>query len=88
MTGSLPFMGDPVSRPFAQPCWRRPPQPASSVATGAEPVKAAPTGPPTAGPDGPTLTEPTPSAEQSLRSAGPALPTSSQHLTMESPCLH
>jgi Zn-dependent protease with chaperone function len=54
-----------------------------SVATGAEPVKAAPAGPPAAGPDGPTLTEPTPSAERSLRSAGQALPTTRQHPTME-----
>jgi Zn-dependent protease with chaperone function len=46
------------------------------VAPGSEPVKAAPAGPPAAGPDGPTLTEPDPSAEQSLRSAGRALPTS------------
>jgi Zn-dependent protease with chaperone function len=45
------------------------------LAPGSEPVKAAPTGPPTAGPDGPTLTEPDPSAKQSLRSAGRALPT-------------
>jgi Zn-dependent protease with chaperone function len=44
------------------------------VAPGSEPVKAAPAGPPTAGPDGPTLTEPDPCAEESLTSAGPALP--------------
>lgn len=46
-----------------------------AVAPGPEPVKAAPAGPPAAGPDGPTLTEPDPCAEQSLRSAGMALPT-------------
>jgi Zn-dependent protease with chaperone function len=45
------------------------------VAPGSEPVKAAPAGPPAAGPDGPTLTEPDPSAGESLRSAGMALPT-------------
>ncbi len=45
------------------------------LAPGSEPVKAAPPGPPTAWPDGPTLTEPDPSAEPSLRSAGQALPT-------------
>jgi hypothetical protein len=83
MTGSLPFMGDPFSRPFAQPCRRRPTQPVLSVAPGVEPVKAAPAGPPTAGPDGPTLTEPTPSAERSLRSAGRTLPTCQQQRRME-----
>ena len=46
-----------------------------AVAPGPEPVKAAPAGPPAAGPDGPALTEPDPSAEESLRSAGMALPT-------------
>jgi Zn-dependent protease with chaperone function len=45
------------------------------LAPGSEPVKVAPAGPPAAGPDGPTLTEPDPSAERSLRSAGLALPT-------------
>jgi Zn-dependent protease with chaperone function len=45
------------------------------VAPGSEPVKAAPAGPPPAGPDGPTLTEPDPCADQSPRSAGMALPT-------------
>jgi Zn-dependent protease with chaperone function len=45
------------------------------IAPGPEPVKAAPTGPPAAGPDGPTLTEPDPSAGRALRSAGMALPT-------------
>jgi Peptidase family M48 len=35
-----------------------------AVAPGSEPVKAAPTGPPTAGPDGPALTEPDPSADR------------------------
>jgi hypothetical protein len=88
MTVRQPFMGDPVAHTFVQPCWRRPPQHALPVAPGAEPVKAAPAGPPTAGPDGPTLTEPTPSAERSHRSAGPALQTCQQHLTMESPCLY
>src|SRR5271166_326060 len=38
-------------------------------------IKAAPPGPPSAGPDGPALTEPDPSAERSVRSAGMALPT-------------
>jgi Zn-dependent protease with chaperone function len=52
--------------------------PPALVAPGSEPVKAAPAGPPAAGPDGPTLTEPDPSARQSLRSAGRALPTSNQ----------
>jgi len=37
-------------------------QQAVAVAPGSEPVKAAPTGPPAAGPDGPALTEPAPSA--------------------------
>ncbi len=46
-----------------------------AVAPGSDPVKAAPAGPPAAGPDGPALTEPDPSAETSLRSAGMALPT-------------
>jgi Zn-dependent protease with chaperone function len=35
-----------------------------AVAPGPEPVKAAPAGPPAAGPDGPALTEPAPSAEE------------------------
>lgn len=48
------------------------------VATGTEPVKAAPSGPPAAGPDGPTLTEPDPSAKASPMSAGPALPRTGQ----------
>jgi hypothetical protein len=60
---------------FVQPSWRWPPQPVLSVAPGSEPVKVAPAGPPAAGPDGPTLTEPAPSAESSLRSAGRTLPT-------------
>ena len=43
-----------------------------AVAPGPEPVKAAPTGPPAAGPDGPTLTEPAPSAgEHSPRQGEP-----------------
>ncbi len=49
-----------------------------AVAPGSEPVKVAPAGPPAAWPDGPTLTEPDPSAGESLRSAGMALPTCSQ----------
>jgi hypothetical protein len=80
-------VGGTFAHRFAQPQWRRPPQPGLLVAPGAEPVKAAPTGPPTAGPSGPTLTEPDPSAEQSLRSAGKALPTSQQHPILERPCV-
>jgi hypothetical protein len=42
------------------------------VAQGAEPVKAAPAGPPAAGPDGPALTEPAPCAvEHSPRQGQP-----------------
>ena len=52
------------TRPVAEP-----------VAPALEPVKAAPTGPPTAGPDGPALTEPNPSAGRALTSAGKNLPT-------------
>jgi Zn-dependent protease with chaperone function len=54
----------------------------AQVATGAEPVKDAPAGPPAAGPDGPTLTEPAPSAERALRSAGPVLPITRQQQRM------
>jgi len=49
-----------------------------SLAEGPEPVKAAPAGPPAADPDGPTLTEPGPSAREALRSAGRALPTNKE----------
>jgi hypothetical protein len=70
---------------FVQPFRRRAPQPAAPVAPGTEPVKAAPPGPPTAGPDGPTLTEPAPSAEESLRSAGMALPTVSEERGSQCP---
>jgi Zn-dependent protease with chaperone function len=52
--------------------------PPPRVAPGSEPVKAAPAEPPAAGPVGPALTEPDPSAGRSLRSAGMALPTVSQ----------
>jgi hypothetical protein len=53
------------------------------VAPGSEPVKAAPTGP-LRGPDGLTLTEPDPSAERSLTSAGPkALPKIDQNQRLE-----
>ncbi len=45
------------------------------VATGSEPVKAAPMGPLAAGPAGPAVTEPDPSAGRAIRSAGRALPT-------------
>ncbi len=45
------------------------------VAAGSEPVKAAPAGPPAAGPHGPALTEPNPSAGRAIRSAGKNLPT-------------
>jgi hypothetical protein len=48
---------------------------AVQIAPGSEPVKAAPTGPPTAGPDGPAWTEPDPSAGRALTSAGKTLPT-------------
>jgi Zn-dependent protease with chaperone function len=48
------------------------------VAEGPEPVKAAPAGPPSAGPDGPALTEPGPTASRSLTAAGRALPRTSQ----------
>jgi len=83
MSELQPFMGDAFASCFAQPRGRSP-QPGLLVAPGAEPVKAAPPGPPTAGPDGPTLTEPTPSAEQSHRSAGKALPTRQQQPIIES----
>jgi hypothetical protein len=49
------------------------------VAPGAEPVKGAPSGPPSAGPDGPPLTEPAPSAEGLLAPAGWSLPEPGQH---------
>jgi Zn-dependent protease with chaperone function len=46
-----------------------------AVAPGPEPVKAAPAGPPSAGPDGPALTEPVPSAgEHSGRQGRPCRP--------------
>lgn len=48
------------------------------LAEGPEPVKAAPAGPPAAGPDGPALTEPSPSASRSLTAAGRALPRTGQ----------
>ena len=48
------------------------------VAEGPEPVKAAPAGPPGAGPDGPALTEPGPSADRSLTAAGRSLPRAGQ----------
>ena len=82
------FLGDTLASCFVQPCRRRSPQPVLLVAPGSEPVKAAPVGPPAAGPDGPALTEPDPSAEESLRSAGPALPTRQRHPILGSPCLH
>jgi Zn-dependent protease with chaperone function len=48
----------------------------TAVAPGPEPVKAAPAGPPSAGPDGPALTEPVPSAEEhSGRQGGPCRPS-------------
>lgn len=78
MSNRTLLMGGTFAPRFARPKWRRPPQSGLLVAPGAEPVKAAPSGPPAAGPFGPTLTEPTPSAEQSLRSAGKALPTISK----------
>jgi hypothetical protein len=78
--------GDAFAYRFVEPR-RRSPQPAALIAPGTEPVKAAPAGPPTAGPDGPTLTEPDPSAEQSHRSAGKALPTRELPVTMESSCV-
>jgi Zn-dependent protease with chaperone function len=52
---------------------------AELVAPGSEPVKAAPVGPPAAGPDGPAWTEPDPSAGRAVRSAGTALPTFGGH---------
>jgi hypothetical protein len=51
---------------------------ADELAEGPEPVKAAPSGPPAAGPDGPSLTEPGPSAERSITAAGRALPRISE----------
>jgi len=48
------------------------------VAEAPEPVNAAPTGPPAAGPDRPALTEPDTSTERSLTAAGQALPRTSQ----------
>ena len=86
MSNRTLVMGGTFASCFAQPQWRRPPEPGLLVAPGSEPVKAAPAGPPAAGPPGPTLTEPDPSAEQSLRSAGKALPTSQQHPILESRC--
>jgi hypothetical protein len=65
MNGDQFSTDDAFASCFAQPD-RRSPQLVLLVAPGTEPVKAAPPGPPTAGPDGPTLTEPDPSAEQSL----------------------
>jgi len=47
-----------------------------SVAVGPRSLKSAPTGPPAAGPVGPDLTEPGPTAGRALRWAGRALPTS------------
>ena len=47
----------------------------AQIATGLGPVEAVPAGPPAAGPYGPALTEPVPSAGRALRSAGRALPT-------------
>jgi Zn-dependent protease with chaperone function len=47
----------------------------TQIAPGPEPVKAAPAGPPAAGPDGPAWTEPDPSAGRAIRSAGKSLPT-------------
>lgn len=86
MSNRTLVMGGTLASYFARPKWRRPPQPGLLVAPGAEPVKGAPSGPPAAGPCGPTLTEPAPSAEQSLRSAGKALPTSQQHPILEGRC--
>jgi Zn-dependent protease with chaperone function len=51
----------------------------AAVAPGSEPVKVAPSGPPSAGPGGPTLTEPDPSAFRSMRWAGHTLPTLRGH---------
>jgi Zn-dependent protease with chaperone function len=48
------------------------------VAERPEPVKAAPAGPPAAGPDGPAFTEPDPTASRSLTAAGRALPRISE----------
>jgi len=48
------------------------------VAPGSEPVKVAPSGPPAAGPVGPTLTEPAPSAGGHLSPAGRTLPETGQ----------
>lgn len=48
------------------------------VAPRSEPVEVAPSGPPTAGPAGPTLTEPAPSAEGHLSPAGWGLPETGQ----------
>jgi len=53
--------------------------PLVQVAPGSEPVKAAPSEPPAAGPDGPALTEPKPSAGRALMWAGRALPRSRGH---------
>jgi hypothetical protein len=52
---------------------------ARRVAPGSEPVKGAPSGPPSAGPDGPPLTEPDPSAEGHQSPAGWSLPEPGQH---------
>jgi hypothetical protein len=54
------------------------------IAEGPEPVKAAPAGPPAAGPGGPALTEPDPTAERSLPAAGPALPRADDNARLES----
>jgi len=51
------------------------PEAQTQVAAGPGPVKAVPTGPPAAGPCGPALTEPAPSAGEALTSAGRTLPT-------------
>jgi hypothetical protein len=49
--------------------------PLEQVAPVSSSVKAAPAGPPAAGPDGPAWTEPDPSAGRAIRSAGKSLPT-------------
>ena len=63
-----------------------PSSPGAVVAEAPEPVNAAPTGPPAAGPDGPALTEPATSTGRSLTSAGQALPSPRQPRTIKTRC--